>query len=149
MSPRCSWFYCSTARLLYRGSRLWRPSQSRRSCLKSLVQFTRLVKGQKTRPSDLLELLSIDRSEQARWLCVGAHDDDVAGGEGMWVAAAAQAGIRVDGLNATDGRMGYCSLQERDTIVRVRKEEMYASLAVLGVAGGHIHYTDYPDADLF
>ncbi len=117
--------------------------------MESQVQFTRLVGDRKERTPNLLELLSIDHPSEARWLCVGAHDDDVAGGEGMWVAAAARAGIRVDVLIATDGRMGYCSLAERDNIVRVRKAEMEASLALLGVPADRIHYIDYPDADLY
>ncbi|HSW46464.1 MAG TPA: PIG-L family deacetylase [Phycisphaerae bacterium] len=112
-------------------------------------QFTRLENGKKERTTNLLELLRIDRPEQARWLCVGAHDDDIAGGEGMWVAAARQAGIQVDVLIATDGRMGYCSAEQRHSIVQIRKQETFASFELLGVGREHVHYIDYPDDDLF
>ena len=112
-------------------------------------QFTRLDGGRKLRTDDVQEALRIDRAGQARLLCVGAHDDDVAGGEAMWLMAAVQAGIQVDVLIATDGRMGYCTLDQRDTIVRLRKEEMCACAEILGVTGDHIHYIDYPDDNLF
>ena len=112
-------------------------------------QFTRLDSGRKLRTDSVLEVLRIDRADRARFLFAGAHDDDVAGGEAMWVMAAVQAGIQVDILIATDGRMGYCTLDQRDTVVRVRKEEMYACCEILGVTRDHIHYVDYPDDNLF
>jgi len=83
------------------------------------------------------------------WLFACPHDDDIAIGGGLWLKAAREAGVDVHLLAATDGRMGYCTLDERDTIAEVRAEELYDSCTRLGLTDrDKIHLLGYPDCNL-
>ena len=83
------------------------------------------------------------------WLFACPHDDDIAIGGGLWLKAACEAGVDVHLLAATDGRMGYCSLQEKTTIAQVRQQELIASCAKLGLTDtSKIHMLGFPDCNL-
>ena len=83
------------------------------------------------------------------WLFACPHDDDIAIGAGLWMKAACEAGVDVHLLAATDGRMGYCSLDEKDTIAQVRQAELIQSCAMLGLTDvAKIHLLGFPDCNL-
>lgn len=83
------------------------------------------------------------------WLFAAPHDDDVAIGGGLWLKAACEAGVNVHLLAATDGRMGYCSLDEKKTIAQVRQAELIESSQRLGLTNvGKIHMLGFPDCNL-
>src|SRR5688500_1233524 len=97
----------------------------------SSFQFTRLENGQKQRTASLREAIRAPEGRET-WLFVSPHDDDLVIGAGLWMQAAVKAGIDVRVLVVTDGRMGYCTLEQRDTIAEIRKAETYESFEVLG-----------------
>jgi len=115
----------------------------------SQFNFTRIRDDVKTRTDRLDELLGFQDAAKERWLLVSPHDDDVAIGGGMWIDAAVQAGVRVEVIIVTDGRMGYCSPQERHTIVPIRCHETYKSFEMLGVPAPQVQYIGYPDGSLY
>ncbi len=51
-------------------------------------------------------------------------------------------------LIVTDGRMGYCTLEQRDSISEIRRQETYESYQILGVPKNKIEYIGYPDGGL-
>lgn len=110
--------------------------------------FTRLENGRKTRTTRLAEALRISDIQQDRWLFVSPHDDDACMGGGLWMQAAIEAGADVSLLVVTDGRMGYCSLEQKHTIVETRKHETWESCQLLGMDKSRVHYINYPDCSL-
>src|SRR6185369_1825284 len=111
-------------------------------------QFTRVQDGTKTRPATLKHAIGMGDSREA-WLFVSPHDDDLVMGAGLWMQAAVAAGVDVQVLVVTDGRMGYCTLEQRDSIAKIRKGETYASFKILGVGEKQIAYIAYPDGGLY
>lgn len=110
-------------------------------------QFTRLEKQGKRRSERLADV--IDGCEPgATWLFVSPHDDDLCIGAGLTIQAARQAGIDVQVLIVTDGCLGYCRAEHRDSIAVIRRAETYESFEMLGVARDHVTYIDYPDGGL-
>src|SRR3954468_215817 len=102
-----------------------------------MFQFTRLQDGQKQRLATLKDAIGI-KAERETWLFVSPHDDDLVIGAGLWMQAAVQAGVDVQVLVVTDGRMGYCTLEQRDSIAQIRRKETYESFNVLGVRENQI-----------
>ncbi len=84
--------------------------------------------------------------ENERWLFVGPHDDDVVLGAGLLIQKAIEERIPVHVLVTTDGRMGYCRLEDRESIVRLRAHETRESCAILGV--DHVEWLHFPDCNL-
>jgi LmbE family N-acetylglucosaminyl deacetylase len=109
-------------------------------------RFTRIEDGRKLRSEVLGEIVG-DPTGQS-WLFVSPHDDDLAIGAGLLMQAAKQAGVEVRVLVVTDGCLGYCTLQQRDSIVRIRRAETIESFRVLGIEADSIFYIDYPDGGL-
>lgn len=110
-------------------------------------RFTRLENGIKRRTDKLAEV--IEGSEAgATWLFVSPHDDDLCIGAGLTMQAARQAGIDVQVLIVTDGCLGYCRSEQRDSIAKIRREETYESFEILGIARDHVTYINYPDGGL-
>lgn len=84
--------------------------------------------------------------DEARLLFVAPHDDDAVLGSGMLLRAARNEGLEAHVVVVTDGRMGYCRLEDRDDIVGIRRRETEAAMEALG--GPYLHFLDYPDCDL-
>jgi len=83
------------------------------------------------------------------WLFACPHDDDIAIGGGLWMKAACEAGADVHLLAATDGRMGYCTESEKETIAQVRQAELIQSCKRLGLQDvAKIHMLGFPDCNL-
>lgn len=109
--------------------------------------ITRLSHGQKHRNNSLLESMKAAKGET--WLFVTPHDDDLCLGAGLLMQAAAAEGVDVQVVIVSDGRMGYCSLEQRDSIVDIRRKEAYASFEMLGVPRASVQYVAIPDAILW
>ncbi len=116
----------------------------------STFRFTRLSGNKKERFDDLSQLMHNPAGVNSEtWLFVGAHDDDVCIGAGLWLQAAIQAGVNVEVLIVTDGRMGYCTAEQEAHIIEIRHRETLASFDILGVSPAQITFLGYPDNDLF
>lgn len=113
------------------------------------IQFTRLENGSKRRIDNLRDAIGVGANARETWLFVSPHDDDLVIGAGLWIQAAVQAGIDVQVLVVTDGRMGYCTLQQRDSISEIRQRETYESFEILGVGREQIAWVGYPDGGLY
>jgi len=116
---------------------------------KNTFHFTRLAGDVKERFEDLDHLAQTPAGVAAEtWLFVGAHDDDVCIGAGFALIAAVQAGVDVQVIIVTDGRMGYCTAEQEPHIVDIRHRETLASFATLGLPADKITFLGYPDNDL-
>ena len=116
---------------------------------KNAFQFTRLMGDVKERFDNLDGLMPSPAGVAAEtWLFVGAHDDDVCIGAGFSLMAAVQAGVNVQVIIVTDGRMGYCTAEDELNIVAIRQRETLASFAILGLSAEAITFLGYPDNDL-
>ncbi|MEK7414130.1 MAG: PIG-L family deacetylase [Planctomycetota bacterium] len=82
------------------------------------------------------------------WLCVSPHDDDVAIGMGMIVAAACAAGIEVHIGVVSDGSMGYPRPEDRANLAATRHHELIESSLRLGVPASRVHELSLPDGQL-
>jgi len=111
--------------------------------------FKRLVNGKPEGFDQLAALLGADSVRGERWLFVSPHDDDIVVGGGLWMRAALEAGVDVRLLVVTDGRQGYCTDQQRSTIVEDRRGELYECYEMLGVKGRNIYALGYADGGLF
>lgn len=76
------------------------------------------------------------------------HDDDAVLGAGYAILAAQAAGAEVYVFIFSDGRLGYSTLEEKETIVYRRRAETVRAYEVLGVAESHIVRFDYPDSSI-
>jgi LmbE family N-acetylglucosaminyl deacetylase len=111
--------------------------------------YKRLVNGKVQGFDQLAHLLGTESVSGERWLFVCPHDDDVVVGGGMWMMAAVEAGVDVRLLVVTDGRQGYCTDQQRSTIVEDRRGELFECYEMLGVKGRNIYALGYADGGLF
>ncbi len=112
-------------------------------------EFSRVEQGRKVHWTSLGKVMQSDSIKKEKWLFVSPHDDDACIGAGLWMQAALQSGIRIYLLVITDGRMGYCQPEQKDTIIEMRRVETYDSCATLGLDQQYVRYIDYPDGDLF
>src|SRR5437879_5068127 len=97
-------------------------------------RFTRLDGNTKRRCETLGDVMSFDLAADERWLFVSPHDDDVCIGAGLLTQAAVREGIDVRIAVVSDGRMGYCTLAQRDGIIGIRARETSESFETLGIA---------------
>ena len=111
-------------------------------------EVIRLV-GDERRVGDSLAGVSRHWQGEKECFCfVSPHDDDVVLGAGLAIQLSIREGVPVHVLVVTDGAMGYCSLEEKESIAQVRQEETYESLSALGVPRERIHFLGFPDCQL-
>jgi LmbE family N-acetylglucosaminyl deacetylase len=82
------------------------------------------------------------------WMFVAAHDDDIIAGGGLTFLAALAEGIQTHAVITTDGRMGYCRPEQRQTVSQVRHAEACRSFGVLGLPLDRLHFLQFPDCNL-
>jgi len=111
--------------------------------------FTRISADQKTRSSQLAGVMGGGNLSGETWLLVSPHDDDLAIGAGLLIQAAGVAGVDLQVLVVTDGCQGYCTTEQKDRIVEIRRAEMFDSFRILGILPSKIHTIGYPDANLY
>lgn len=88
------------------------------------------------------------REGKENWLFLAAHDDDIVCGAGLLLIAALQHDVQCHALITTDGRMGYCSEEERASIVGLRKKETLRSFEIMGLPEANVRFLGFPDGNL-
>jgi len=116
--------------------------------MSELIEYVRLV-GSERRVASTLEGIS-RHWQQGResFLFVSPHDDDVAVGAGLLIQLARRENVLVHILIVTDGSMGYCTLNERQTISQIRRRETFQCYQILGVSTENIVWLGFPDCRL-
>ncbi|AQT69224.1 hypothetical protein STSP2_02413 [Anaerohalosphaera lusitana] len=112
------------------------------------AEFVRLV-GTERRVGPTLE--SVSRHWQGKEECalfVSPHDDDAVLGGGLLMRLLEEENVPVYIIITTDGRMGYCSKEEQDEIVEIRKKETFDCYQALGVPKENIIWLGFPDCNL-
>jgi LmbE family N-acetylglucosaminyl deacetylase len=108
----------------------------------------RLV-GDERRAGDSLANVSRHwQGDQECFCFVSPHDDDVVLGAGLAIQLAIHEGVPVHVLVVTDGSMGYCSPEEKDSIAAIREQETFDSIVALGVPRENIRFLGFPDCQL-
>jgi LmbE family N-acetylglucosaminyl deacetylase len=112
------------------------------------IEFVRLV-GNERRVGSYLSTVSRHwQGKKERFLMVSPHDDDAVLGAGLLIQLAKRENVPVHILIVTDGRMGYCSEDEKDSIAEIRRKESYKCYQSLGVAKKNIVWLGFPDCRL-
>ncbi len=115
---------------------------------KQQFEFVRLV-GNERRVGPTLASVSRHWKQQDEcFLFISPHDDDAVIGGGLMIQSALKEKVPVHIAIVTDGAMGYCSKEEKDTISQIRRKETYESFKVLGVKRKNIHWLNFPDCQL-
>ncbi|RMD85142.1 MAG: PIG-L family deacetylase [Candidatus Dadabacteria bacterium] len=106
------------------------------------------VSSGNSKPSDIASLAEGRELAGQRWLFLSPHDDDCILAFGLLMQAAAKRGIETSLLVATDGSLGYVSLEQRDTIVETRRGETLRAYEMVGVLRERIYFLGFPDNSL-
>jgi len=104
--------------------------------------------GVSHRSSSFSEIFTDWNPGKESFLLFAPHDDDSAISLALLIGEARRQSIPVRIVVVTDGRNGYVSLRDKDTIVERRMEETFASYAVLGVPAPDITFLNFPDGIL-
>lgn len=112
------------------------------------VHFDRRTEQKTIRSENPAEIWADWIGEQENWLFIAPHDDDIVCGAGLTFAAALACGIPTHAAVISNGRMGYCSPTQRQTIVKVRREETRQSFMHLGLPVEQLHQFNYDDGSL-
>jgi LmbE family N-acetylglucosaminyl deacetylase len=94
------------------------------------------------------EVWSDWRGTDERWLFASAHDDDVVIGAGLTFLAGIANGVETYAAYCSNGQMGYCSAEQRNEIVRIRREETDHSYEHLGLPQGNLFQFTFTDCML-
>jgi len=111
------------------------------------MNLNRREKGKVHTAKRLKDIIPHTSEETESWLWIVPHDDDAVIGGGLLLQQAAAEGKRVKIIITTDGSMGYCNAEQRNTIASIRRAETFESFGKLGIHD--IEWLNYPDADLF
>ncbi len=114
----------------------------------SSFQFCLRKSDELVKSTKLEEVMEDWKGKQERWLFVGPHDDDIVLGGGLLIQKALAQGIPVSMLIVTDGKMGYCTPEQKDTIGEVREQETRESFRVIGVDNADVKWFNFPDGSL-
>jgi LmbE family N-acetylglucosaminyl deacetylase len=79
---------------------------------------------------------------------ISPHDDDAVLGAGLLIQLAKREKVPVHILIVTDGSMGYCSLDEKDSIADIRRNESYECYQSLGIPKKNIIWLGFPDCQI-
>ncbi len=82
------------------------------------------------------------------FLFISPHDDDVVIGSGLLIQLAMKENVPVHILIVTDGSMGYCSTEEKESITDIRRKETFECYQSLGIPKENIVWLGFPDCRL-
>jgi LmbE family N-acetylglucosaminyl deacetylase len=82
------------------------------------------------------------------FLFISPHDDDVVIGSGLLIQLAMREKVPVHILIVTDGSMGYCSAEEKESITDIRRKETFDCYQSLGIPKENIVWLGFPDCRL-
>jgi len=111
-------------------------------------QFIRLVGDERRVAPTLAGVSKHWQGDKECFLFVSPHDDDVALGGGLLMQLAKLENVPVYIMIVTDGAMGYCSKEEKDTISKIRQEETFESYQSLGIPKENIFWLGFPDSQV-
>jgi LmbE family N-acetylglucosaminyl deacetylase len=112
------------------------------------IEFVRLVGNERRVGSHLADVSQNWQGKKQRFLMISPHDDDAVLGAGLLIQLAKRENISVYILIVTDGRMGYCSEDEKDSISEIRRSESYKCYQSLGIPKKNIIWLGFPDCRL-
>ena len=115
---------------------------------KEQFEFIRLVGNERRVGQKLGDVSRHWRGKDERFLMVSPHDDDAVLGAGLLIQLAKREHVPVHIMIVTDGSMGYCSMEEKDTIAAIRREETFECYRSLGVPKKNIVWLGFPDCRL-
>jgi len=111
-------------------------------------EFVRLV-GSERRVGTTLQSVSRHwQCDKERFLFISPHDDDVAIGAGLLIQLAKRENVPVYILIVTDGSMGYCSLDEKETVSEIRRKEAFECYQGLDVPAENIIWLGFPSCNV-
>ena len=116
--------------------------------MKEKIELVRLVGKKKRIAPTLKGVFEHWQGERERLLFLCAHDDDIVTGAGLLIQLAVRENIPVHIVVATDGSMGYCSMEEKETISETRRSETFECYQMLGVPKENIIWLGFPDCQL-
>ena len=111
-------------------------------------ELVRIVGNERRVGSRLAAVSRHWQGAKERFLMISPHDDDAVLGAGLLIQLAKREKVPVHVLIVTDGGMGYCTPQEKDTIAEIRRQESYECYQSLGVPRKNITWLGYPDCRL-
>lgn len=112
------------------------------------IEYVRLVGDERRVGDTLAEVSRSWRAGHERFLFVSPHDDDVALGAGIFLQLARREGVSISLAVVTDGAMGYCHPEQKETIRSIRRAETDEAYGKLGIAREDIHWLGFPDCRL-
>ena len=111
-------------------------------------EFVRLVGKERRTGSKLADVSRHWQGKEERLLMISPHDDDAVLGAGLLIQLARREKVPVHILIVTDGSMGYCSLDEKDSIAEIRRNESFECYQSLGVPKKNIIWLGFPDCQI-
>jgi len=115
---------------------------------KEEIEFARLV-GNERRVGPTLATVSRHwQGDKECFLMISPHDDDAVLGAGLLIQLAKRENVPVHILIVTDGSMGYCIAEEKDTIAQIRRKESFECYQSLDVPKENIIWLGFPDCRL-
>jgi len=110
--------------------------------------IVRLVGNERRIASTLSGVSKHWQGRKECFLFISPHDDDVVIGAGLLIQLARKESVPVYILVVTDGSMGYCSPEEKDSIAEIRREETFDCYESLGIPRENIIWLGFPDCRL-
>ncbi len=99
---------------------------------------------------DNLELIFPDwRGNKERIVVLAPHDDDPLIGAGLLLRELINQGSEVYIAILTDGRKGYCRIDQKNNIISIRREETENAYECIGIIPYNIKRFELPDSDLY
>src|SRR4030042_138394 len=112
------------------------------------IKVVRLGGNERRTGTKLADVSRHWQGKQERHLMISPHDDDAVLGAGLLIQLAERENVPVYILIVTDGSMGYCSLDEKDSIAEIRRNESFECYQSLGVPQENIIWLGFPDCQL-
>ena len=112
------------------------------------IEFVRLVGNERRVGPKLASVSQHWQGKKGRFLMISPHDDDAALGAGLLIQLAKRENVPVHILIVTDGSMGYCSVDEKDSIAEIRRNESFECYQSLGIPKKNIIWLGFPDCRL-
>lgn len=109
--------------------------------------FDRLAEGKVSTSSDPAEIFPDWQGSDERWLFLAPHDDDIIIGAGLSFVSAIALGVETYAAITSDGAMGYCRPEHRESISSIRRSEARTSFTAVGLPEDRLFFLDYPDSN--
>ena len=112
------------------------------------IEFVRLIGDERRTGSRLSSVSRHWQNEKECFLFISPHDDDAVLGGGLLIQLAKRENVPVYILIVTDGSMGYCNENEKDTISNIRQKETSECYQYLGIPKENIIRLGLPSGQI-